>query len=83
MAVEVLIPEATQTQVRETVPTHPPDVPLAIDDLSVAYNEKPVLWDVDLDILRSHRPAPAAPRDFVRDQQQQQPAGFSEDEIPF
>lgn len=31
-------------------PTHPPDVPLAIDDLTVAYHRKPVLWDVDLDI---------------------------------
>ncbi|MDF3128077.1 ABC transporter ATP-binding protein [Kiritimatiellaeota bacterium B1221] len=33
-----------------SVPTHPPSVPLAIDDLTVAYNEKPVLWDIDLDI---------------------------------
>lgn len=32
------------------IPTHPPDVPLAIDDLTVAYHSKPVLWDVDLDI---------------------------------
>ncbi len=32
------------------VPTHPPDVPLAIDDLTVAYHRKPVLWDIDLDI---------------------------------
>ncbi|MFG0247296.1 MAG: metal ABC transporter ATP-binding protein [Phycisphaeraceae bacterium JB051] len=32
------------------VPTHPPTVPLAIDDLTVAYHRKPVLWDVDLDI---------------------------------
>jgi manganese/zinc/iron transport system ATP- binding protein len=31
-------------------PSHPPDVPLAIDDLTVAYDEKPVLWDIDLDI---------------------------------
>jgi len=31
-------------------PTHPPDVPLAIDDLTVAYHRKPVLWDIDLDI---------------------------------
>ena len=30
--------------------THPPTVPLAIDDLTVAYHRKPVLWDVDLDI---------------------------------
>jgi len=31
-------------------PTHPPHIPLAIDDLTVAYNEKPVLWDIDLDV---------------------------------
>lgn len=31
-------------------PSHPPDVPLAIDDLTVAYHRKPVLWDIDLDI---------------------------------
>jgi len=31
-------------------PTHPPSVPLAIDDLTVAYHRKPVLWDIDLDI---------------------------------
>lgn len=31
-------------------PVHPPSVPLAIDDLTVAYNRKPVLWDIDLDI---------------------------------
>ena len=33
-----------------THPTHPPTVPLAIDDLTVAYHRKPVLWDIDLDI---------------------------------
>ncbi len=32
------------------VPTHPAEAPLAIDDLTVAYQSKPVLWDVDLDI---------------------------------
>lgn len=32
------------------LPTHPPHFPLTIDDLTVAYNEKPVLWDIDLDI---------------------------------
>lgn len=31
-------------------PTHPSSIPLAIDDLTVAYHEKPVLWDIDLDI---------------------------------
>jgi manganese/zinc/iron transport system ATP- binding protein len=31
-------------------PTQSPTVPLAIDDLTVAYHRKPVLWDIDLDI---------------------------------
>lgn len=31
-------------------PSHPASVPLAIDDLTVAYHSKPVLWDIDLDI---------------------------------
>lgn len=31
-------------------PTHPPSIPLAIDDLTVAYHRKPVLWDIDLDV---------------------------------
>ena len=31
-------------------PAHPDSVPLAIDDLTVAYHRKPVLWDIDLDI---------------------------------
>lgn len=31
-------------------PSHPDTVPLAIDDLTVAYHNKPVLWDIDLDI---------------------------------
>lgn len=29
---------------------HPPEAPLSIDDLTVAYHRKPVLWDIDLDI---------------------------------
>jgi manganese/zinc/iron transport system ATP- binding protein len=29
---------------------HPADVPLAIHDLTVAYQRKPVLWDIDLNI---------------------------------
>jgi manganese/zinc/iron transport system ATP- binding protein len=29
---------------------HPPSWPLSIDDLTVAYDRKPVLWDIDLDI---------------------------------
>lgn len=28
---------------------HPPDSPLSIHDLTVAYHRKPVLWDVDFD----------------------------------
>jgi manganese/zinc/iron transport system ATP- binding protein len=31
-------------------PSHSPEMPLAIDDLTVAYHNKPVLWDIDLDI---------------------------------
>ncbi len=34
----------------EDLSYHPPDVPLAVHDLTVAYHRKPVLWDVDLDI---------------------------------
>jgi manganese/zinc/iron transport system ATP- binding protein len=29
---------------------HPAQAPLAIDDLTVAYQSKPVLWDIDLDV---------------------------------
>ncbi|MEM7699086.1 MAG: metal ABC transporter ATP-binding protein [Verrucomicrobiota bacterium] len=29
---------------------HPPDLPLAIHDLTVAYQNKPVLWDIELNI---------------------------------
>ncbi len=28
---------------------HPPDAPLSIHDMTVAYHRKPVLWDVDFD----------------------------------
>ncbi|MEX2581206.1 MAG: ABC transporter ATP-binding protein [Verrucomicrobiales bacterium] len=31
-------------------PEHPPGIPLAIHDLTVAYQRKPVLWDVELNI---------------------------------
>lgn len=31
-------------------PEHPPGLPLAIHDLTVAYHRKPVLWDVELNI---------------------------------
>jgi len=43
-------PAAEQAPASRPQPTHPPDVPLAIDDLTVAYHRKPVLWDIDLDI---------------------------------
>ena len=38
-------PKATEPR-----PEHPPEVPLAIHDLTVAYHRKPVLWDVELNI---------------------------------
>ncbi len=42
---------STQPTASDTAaPQHPPTVPLAIDDLTVAYHRKPVLWDIDLDI---------------------------------
>lgn len=31
-------------------PEHPPEIPLAIHDLTVAYHRKPVLWDLELNI---------------------------------
>lgn len=31
-------------------PEHPPEFPLAVHDLTVAYHRKPVLWDVELNI---------------------------------
>lgn len=31
-------------------PEHPPEYPLAVHDLTVAYHRKPVLWDVELNI---------------------------------
>lgn len=31
-------------------PEHPPDVPLAIHDMTVAYQRKPVIWDIELNI---------------------------------
>lgn len=33
-----------------TRPEHPPEFPLAIHDLTVSYQRKPVLWDVELNI---------------------------------
>lgn len=38
-------PRATEPR-----PEHPPEVPLAIHDLTVAYHRKPVLWDIELNI---------------------------------
>lgn len=34
----------------EPRPEHPPEIPLAIHDLTVAYHRKPVLWDIELNI---------------------------------
>lgn len=34
----------------EPRPEHPPGIPLAIHDLTVAYHRKPVLWDIELNI---------------------------------
>lgn len=34
----------------EPRPEHPPEIPLAIHDLTVAYQNKPVLWDIELNI---------------------------------
>ena len=31
-------------------PEHPPEFPIAVHDLTVAYHRKPVLWDVELNI---------------------------------
>ena len=32
-----------------TADEHPPESPLSIHDMTIAYHRKPVLWDVDLD----------------------------------
>lgn len=48
--------ESLQTQTThpprrtEDRPEHPPEIPLAIHDLTVAYHRKPVLWDIELNI---------------------------------
>lgn len=42
--------QTSEQTTKRDIPTHPPDVPLAIDDLTVAYHSKPVLWDIDIDI---------------------------------
>jgi manganese/zinc/iron transport system ATP- binding protein len=38
-----------QTAADARTPLHPPECPLSIDDVTVAYHRKPVLWDVDYD----------------------------------
>lgn len=38
------------TRHSEPRPEHPPGIPLAIHDLTVAYHRKPVLWDIELNI---------------------------------
>ncbi len=43
-------PQSASNETNDRFPKHPPSVPLAIDDLTVAYHRKPVLWDIDLDI---------------------------------
>lgn len=48
------VPEPTPAPGSRTaargMPDHPANVPLAIHDLTVAYQRKPVIWDVDLNI---------------------------------
>ncbi len=43
-------PPTSQGGVPDSRPEHPPEIPLAIHDLTVAYHRKPVLWDVELNI---------------------------------
>jgi manganese/zinc/iron transport system ATP- binding protein len=53
MSIDLLTPsgvDSPSASTRREIPTHPATVPLAIDDLTVAYHTKPVLWDIDLDI---------------------------------
>lgn len=33
-----------------TADEHPPESPLSIHDMTIAYHRKPVLWDVDIDV---------------------------------
>ena len=33
---------------------HPEGLPLSVHDLTVAYQRKPVLWDIDLDLSLIH-----------------------------
>ena len=51
MLTETLESQSTfPTRNSEPRPEHPPEVPLAIHDLTVAYHRKPVLWDIELNI---------------------------------
>jgi len=43
-------PPTSQSGAPHPRPEHPPEIPLAIHDLTVAYHRKPVLWDVELNI---------------------------------
>lgn len=40
----------SQSPPTPAIPSHDPRCPLTIDDLTVAYDRKPVLWDIDIDI---------------------------------
>jgi len=40
----------TVTEQKTAIPNHVAQSPLSIHDLTVAYQRKPVIWDVDLDI---------------------------------
>ncbi|VAX39076.1 Manganese ABC transporter, ATP-binding protein SitB [hydrothermal vent metagenome] len=39
----------SDSSVSRPVPHHPASAPLSIDDMTVAYDRKPVLWDIDYD----------------------------------
>lgn len=45
----------------EDLSFHPSDAPLAIHDLTVAYQRKPVLWDIDLDFPKGKLAAIVGP----------------------
>jgi len=39
----------SESSTSRPVPQHPASAPLSIDDMTVAYDRKPVLWDIDYD----------------------------------
>ncbi len=43
-------PHPVPTSPRADGGEHPPDLPLSVHDMTVAYHGKPVLWDIDFDI---------------------------------